>query len=108
MCSIFLVAMVLYLWFNTDAFVEYAALFKLVDLTDYNERYIGQHYTVYLLDQSKNWNSAVSFLVRLINCPKCLCFWLAFLVSITTGIVWLPVIYCMGLTTYSILAKLDL
>ena len=106
--SIFAVAMVLFLWLNTDAFVEYATLLNLIDFSEYHTLYNGQHYTTYLLDRSIEVGKVKAFGIKLIACPKCLGVWLSLVASLIVGVIWLPIIYCMSLTVYAYIAKLEL
>jgi hypothetical protein len=65
----------LYIWFKTNAFVEYVSLFslgKFFHVNEYKEATVDDqtlHYTQYL---SANYNS---FLTKLFVCPKCICVW---------------------------------
>tara|TARA_Y100001938_G_scaffold8794_3_gene10756 strand:- start:1081 stop:1434 length:354 start_codon:yes stop_codon:yes gene_type:complete len=68
-------ACILYLWHNTEVFVEYVSLFglgKLFYIKDYKEEQEVNplmDYETFLLTNHNN------FLVRLITCPICLSVW---------------------------------
>ena len=75
-CSI---CLVLFIWFKTDAFVEYCSLFrfkKLFYIKDFEEkRRIGEDLLYY--DYLVIYRD--SFLSRLISCPTCMSVWLGIL-----------------------------
>lgn len=69
--------LILVIWFNTNAFVEYCyilnieKLTKAEEFTNFNiDNNISLHYTGFL---QLNYDN---FFTRLISCPICLCFWL--------------------------------
>ncbi len=69
--------MLMNLWFNTNAFIEYCEIFCLGDVFkskeyfDFNvENESSLHYTHFL---KINYDC---FFIRLITCPQCLCLWL--------------------------------
>lgn len=70
------IALILLMWFRTDAWVEYCKLFKLDSLSfykDYDEKYsrdVSLTYHSYL----RRYHNC--FFVRLITCPICLAIWL--------------------------------
>ena len=73
----FLVAVLLIVWFKTNAFIEYVEVFrlgKLFSLSLFEEKRQnhpnGLTYLNYLLIYRN------SFITRLISCPICLCIWL--------------------------------
>ena len=71
-----LIAIILLIWFDTDAFVEYAKLFRLdffFFLSDFEEQQNVNPeltYPDYLVIYHQ------SFFTRLLSCPKCISFWL--------------------------------
>lgn len=70
-------ASLLFMWLNTSAFVEYMNLFNLdqfLFVSEYNEATVDDPlmtYTAFLQYRYPN------FWARLLNCPKCLIYWLA-------------------------------
>ena len=93
----------MYVWFDTDAFVDYARLLSLDNklmIKDWDEWRISRPRTGYLeFLVARN----PTFLVRLVSCRHCLCFWLSLFMSIIVGcLVWLPLIYLTSLLGYKI------
>ncbi len=81
---LFIIIAILYVWFDTDAFTEYAALFRL-KFTKYEdffkfrkERLAAIDYHSFLLMRHSN------FFTRLITCPLCLAVWANFAVVAAT------------------------
>lgn len=73
----FLIFLILIVWFNTNAFIEYTYVFNLQKLVkaqeylDFNiDNQTSLHYTHFLRLNYDN------FLIRLITCPICLGVWL--------------------------------
>jgi hypothetical protein len=97
-------ALILLIWFKTDAFVEYCKLFgikKLFKLEGYfelNDPIL--HYVDYLIEYYNN------FFTRLISCPICVSTWIGLLFSYFIGIVQFPAISILGLFIYLLIAKL--
>lgn len=105
---IFLFTMLLVIWFNTEAFVEYSHLlkikwFKVKDYLIAKETDFTLTYHSYLLQKYN------SFFTRLITCPFCLNFWLILLGKFIFGYSFLeiPTIYVTSLITYFIFNKLS-
>lgn len=75
-------ALILIVWFETDAFEEYMGLFNVgglyFDLSNYRatKERIGISYTDYL---SMNYNN---FFINLITCPICLGIWINLIFSL--------------------------
>jgi len=104
------VALILLVWFNTEAFIEYTKLFSgtrffLVD--DFREKqkeyvYPAPHldYISYLVQYHD------SFFIRLITCPLCLSFWLTVALCLITG-EWLllPMTNLLGLIFFKVTTK---
>ena len=69
--SSFVITTLLVIWFETDAFAEYARVlgFKLEKYE--NSQKVGLDFTTHLALKYD------CFIVRLITCPICLCVWLA-------------------------------
>ena len=106
-----LVALIMLVWFHTEAFLEYATLiggnrFFLID--DFRKKqtegpgFPAEHmdYVNYLMTYHD------SFFIRLITCPICLSFWLT-LISCFFMETWmlLPICNLLGLVIYKVVAK---
>ena len=101
------VALVLLLWFHTEAFIEYATFFggnRFFHIDDFRKRQEK--------DPVLDWISYLqiyhdSFFVRLITCQMCLSFWSLLLVcALTHNLILLPVCYILGLIIYKLTIKL--
>lgn len=102
-CSI--VAMILLIWFRTDAFLEYCRVFKLtIFYKDYDEKKKEDArltYHGYLLQYHNN------FFTRLITCPVCSSVWIAGILSLVTLKAYtLPTSVVGGLILYLIIDRL--
>jgi hypothetical protein len=76
---------ILFVWFNTNAFVEYINLFNLsrfFKISQYNEVVKVGYPDNYLSFLREYFYDA--FLVRLVTCPVCLGFWLSIAVAALT------------------------
>ena len=106
-----LVALILLIWFHTEAFLEYVTLvggnrFFLVD--DFRKKqseagsYPSAHmdYVNYLIAYHDG------FFIRLITCPICFSFWLTLITCFFTGS-WmlLPICNILALLIYKMVAK---
>jgi hypothetical protein len=83
-------AIVMLVWFNTNAFVEYMTLLNLTHLfhiNEYKEVTIDDPSTTYVEYIAANYSN---FGVRMISCPKCLCIQLS-------GIVNLPIFAALSI-----------
>ena len=97
------VATLLLVWFNTEAFIEYATLFsgnKFFHIDDYREKQKK--------DVTLDWIAYLgiyhdSFFIRLITCPMCLAFWLTLAICFFShNLILLPICYILGLIIYKI------
>ena len=93
------IALLLFVWLETDAFVEYVKLFKLNNLASFNflraneyEYYMSKNleeeitYPDFL---SSNYNN---FFTSLISCPICVSVWLSIFCSFYLSFTLFPVI----------------
>lgn len=102
------VAMVLTIWFKTNAFVEYAEFLGLTHvvqiLKDYKVVSLETPSLLFVDFVAENCNT---FFSRLITCPICTATWLSIILTLTIGKLSLlcPVAF-LGLFLYLILAKL--
>jgi hypothetical protein len=76
---IFINLFFMYIWFNTDAFIEYCRYiryfsykFKVKEYLSFRDKYPNISYHAFLI---LNYNN---FFIRLITCPSCLGVWLNF------------------------------
>lgn len=79
--NIFLITTILIVWFNTDAFVEYATIFRLplVKIKEYLQAKNKDCTITYHNFLLFNYNN---FFVRLITCPICTSIWLSLILDI--------------------------
>lgn len=98
----------LFIWFKTEAFIEY---FKYIPILNkflkikeyYNYQFNGGELSYPLFLQTNNNN----FFTRLISCPYCLNFWLNLVtLSILNNKLIFFVNYILSIVIYSILLKL--
>ncbi len=102
---IFWVVMLMFLWFNTDAFQHYfkwVPFLKIKEYENYTKISNGRiKYPDFLFLQKNN------FLTKLISCKPCFCFWISaffcFLFSIE--IIEFPFFYMSSYIIYKILDK---
>ena len=86
-------AVLMFVWLNTTAFVEYMCLFNLDQyfyVDDYIEATVDDPATTYTSFIQQRFPN---FFTRLIHCPQCLVFWLSGLVHLpifVAGIVLSP------------------
>ncbi len=102
-------AILLLIWFNTEAFIEYAQVFKITDCFKIDEFIKVRQETqdpslTYLTFIAEHYDC---FLVRLITCPICLSIWLGFILSIFLASFKLCLaISFLGLSLYYALIRL--
>ena len=108
-------AMLLFIWFNTPAFVEYMRAFGLSKFL-----YVGEYLDITENDPALAYHTFLasnypSFLTRLLNCPKCLGVWIG--ITITSPVYYLtgsilfylfcvPTVIYSSLSMYGLLCKL--
>ena len=101
-----LIASILIIWFNTEAFQEYAQLFKVDKFFKVRafKRKMKEHPLLTYHDYLNMYYS--SFFVRLITCPYCLGAWVAGITALLTlGLVFFGVYYVLSLLIYSLTVK---
>jgi hypothetical protein len=94
----------LFMWFNTEAFIEYAKLFggkKFFYIDDFEDELKQLNCINYIEFLSKRSNS---FFIKLITCPLCLGFWfcIAFTHVFTSGLILAPLCYIISIFIYKI------
>jgi len=102
------ITLVLLVWFNSEAFVEYASLasgekFFLIDT--YKEKQKDRAALTYLEHISEERKT---FFVKLITCELCLSVWLSLLITLllSESLILFPVCNVISLFIYKGLAKL--
>lgn len=106
MIPVCIIALILLIWFRTDAWLEYCRLFKLDRIsyyTDYDKKHKEDLTLTYLLYLRMYHNR---FFIRLITCPICLSVWLGIILSIFINIYLFPIYTIGGLIIYLIINKL--
>lgn len=97
---------ILFIWFETDAFIEYSSLLGLSSIfkINYYKKYLELNPKAsYFTFLRKYYNN---FFIRLITCPPCFNFWVVFVVcSIYKDFLIYPVIYVTTYTIFIILKK---
>lgn len=104
--QIFYIAFLMFVWFETDAFVEYSKLFglsrffKIDDWEKYREINPRIGYLGYLRIKHS------SFFVKLIGCRHCLCVWLVLITcSFFDTFFLFPIVYILAYWIYAIFRK---
>ena len=105
--QIFWINFVVFIWFETNTFVEYVTLFNLsryfaVDkyLTYKSQTNPKSSYLSYI---RQNYNS---FFIRLVTCVPCLLFWIVlFSCLIFKSLLFFPLIYLLSYIKYKLLKK---
>jgi hypothetical protein len=101
--QIFWINLFLFIWFNTDAFLSYCKLFKIdsFKIKEFNEYSIENPKSDYLsFLRIKHF----CFIVDLITCKPCLCFWIS-LIFTFCNILNFPIVYLISYILYKILNK---
>lgn len=79
---IFIIISFSYIWFETNAFIEYCRLFGLSKIFSPYDKHCEKYpmmkstYVDYLLFNSLNLSKFKSFIVKLVTCSDCLIVWL--------------------------------
>ena len=98
---------ILFIWFETDGFIQYSKLFRLGKLFKINEfleykedKNPKMNYLSYIRQKHNN------FFTKLITCVPCYNFWIVLLVVILINSIYLyPLIYLTSYSLYKILKK---
>ena len=103
MIEVLFVVFFMFVWFETDALVDYGRALGLtrllkIDLWEqWRQRHPRTGYLSYLMVAHRN------FFTKLANCERCLAFWLSLVAShFGTGILWTPAVYLGSLLAYNI------
>ena len=101
----------LYIWFETEAFVTYCEsfnMFKSLIRSYYNT--VNLSFPQFLFNNYKNTNNSVfRFVIKLITCPVCLNLWLSFIICTVTGYMsYTFTIYTLSLLLYFTIKRIVL
>ncbi len=101
------VALILLVWFNSDAFIEYATFFgleKFFGIDTYRYKLLGNPTIDWIRYLSENYNS---FFIKLITCPLCLSLWVTVVACyLTDSLILIPICNLLSLVFYKLSAKL--
>ncbi len=105
--QIFYVVFLLYVWFDTDGFIEYSKFlnldrkFKINLWEDYREINPRLDYLAYMRLKHS------SFFIKLVTCKQCLCFWIVLISCVFfKNFFYFPVIYMLSYLIYNLICKL--
>ena len=109
-----IIALILVIWFKTDAFLEYCRLFHLNSISfykDFDTKQVEDASLTYHIYLRRYHNC---FFVRLITCPICLGIWLGILAGVITfgflllivNILSIPFYIVGGIVIFGIIDKL--
>lgn len=98
-------AMILVIWFDTDAFVEYFSWLPCRKVKQYLE--VKAATTDYISFPNFLAEYSDSFLIRLVTCPTCIAVWASLLISLLAGtsVAFLAVAF-LGLSFHKLFHKL--
>jgi len=105
--QIFYVVFFMYVWFETDALIEYSKLFGLKKIfrIDRWESHREINPRIEYFDYLRMNHS--SFIIRLVTCPQCILVWLSIAASaIFCAIYFFPLVYVISYLIYKLLCKL--
>lgn len=93
---------IMFIWFNTDAFLDYFSWTKLFKLKDYKEYILKNRKIIYpdfLFIQSPN------FFTKLLSCKPCLNFWIVLSTGYFYNFSSFAGVYIISYVIYKILSK---
>jgi hypothetical protein len=100
------IALILLIWFRTDAWLEYTRIFHLNWLSFYKEfdvKYKDDVSLTYLHFLRRDHNC---FFIRLITCPICMAIWLGLILAIFIHLVLVPPCIVGGLLLFTTIDRL--
>jgi len=102
----FINTLILIVWFQTNAFIEYCGRFPIISkiVDNFNKMTQAGLSSSFPSFLALNYNS---FFVRLITCPYCLNFWLSLGTSFFVGYKFFAFIYITSLIYYILILKLN-
>jgi len=104
--QIFWVVFILFIWFNTDAFIQYGKLLKLDKITKINlwESYRLTNPKITYLEYLSIKHRG--FFTKLITCKPCLNFWITLIICLLfDSLIQFPVIYMLSYITHKLIEK---
>jgi hypothetical protein len=105
--QIFWINFILFLWFETDGFIEYAKLFrlsKIFKIDKFKEYKEESNPRISYLDYIRQKHNC--FLSRLFTCTPCLNFWIVLLITFIFNSLFIyPVVYILSYVIYKLLKK---
>lgn len=104
--SIFGIALILIVWFKSNAWIEYTRLFRLNFLSKYKE-----YDEAFKKDPTLEYHTFLKiyypgFIVRLVTCPICCSVWLGLLFGLITHVTLFPIYSVSGLLVFLLINKL--
>jgi hypothetical protein len=105
--QIFWINFILFIWFETDGFIEYAKLFRLgkifkIDKFEVYKKDMDPR--ISFLDYIRQKHN--SFISRLFTCTPCLNFWIVLIISLVYGSILIyPILYVTSYVIYKLLKK---
>jgi hypothetical protein len=105
--QVFWTNLILFIWFETDAFLEYTKLFKLskffkVDSFEIYRKENNPKITYHSYIRQKH----TSFITKLFTCVPCLNAWIVLITSVIfNNLLFYPVVYLVSYVMYKILKK---
>jgi hypothetical protein len=105
--QIFWVNFILFIWFETDGFIEYAKIFKIskyfkIDDFELYKKESNPSITYHSYIRQKH----NSFLSRLVTCVPCFNFWVVLIVALFFNSLSIyPILYIMSYVIYRLLKK---
>ena len=100
------IALVLLIWFRTDAWLEYCRILHLDRISFYKDYEAKKHEDATLTYLTYLRREHNSFFVRLITCPICLAVWLSFVPAALTSVFLFPVFVIGSLLLFTALDRL--
>jgi hypothetical protein len=105
--QIFYITFVLFIWFETDAFISYSKLLRLshfFKIDKWEEYKILKNPKIDYLSYIRNDRN--NFFTKIISCKPCFNFWIVLISCIIFGNwIYFPLIYILSYLIYNILWK---
>jgi len=101
-----IISMVLLLWFKTEVWYEYSKVFRIARqlASEYEAEKQNDMTITYIHFLRKNYQQY--FFIRLITCPICTSFWIAFGLGLNSSLIMTAPLMLGGLVGYGIVCKL--
>ncbi len=106
MVIICLIALLMLIWFRTEAWLEYTKLLRVNFLSDYKGYEAAKHENVLLTYNNFLRQRHDCFFIRLVTCPICSAVWWGIIFGAVTSIIMTPVYVMGGLILFLIADKL--